>query len=523
MVEDLDNKDFELIVAESPQIEIPIPHEKLLSFIKLVEDLGWNKARIKRYITTALRLRELEKRYGKSYAALVKTYEKLVSDEVKLRYSIEQLMEKRRQMEEDFKLYMEQYKLTLEAVQNVGKLVEALKMRGLDLTDLEKALKALSFMKEAGHDVEEIVNRLKNIESYEASIKELERMIEEMEKSLENLENEKKRLLKEIEEIHGLSGDLEDLRRAREVLEESIKQAEAELNEVSKRLESARSELETLIGYRASFEEMRRMLDELESEVNRLRAERESLQNEVAQLLGARNEIGEIRRKLEEGRSRLAAIEKEIRDRQSYLEILEGELAAAYSILKLFTEPGGVEVEDLEPLVTHLQRILKIKRGELPALKPLEPHILNKVKEDLASLIMPYVRGEFVPKRAFDQLEKEVKRLREENEALREELESLRKLLEARPPTAPAEQPKPFLEAITPSGEVLELKTLDRGKRFRIKCPSCGEISVAIAPAIDELGELASKGCKLRFTCRCGKTIIIPPDVLLKKLEAGGV
>jgi chromosome segregation ATPase len=522
VVEDLDSEDFELIIAESPRIEIPIPREKLLSFIKLVEDLGWNKARVKRYITTALKLRELERRYGKSYAALVKAYEKLVSDEVKLRYSIEQLMEKRKQMEEDFKLYMEQYKLTLEAVQGVGKLVEALKMRGLDLADLERALKALSFMKEAGYDVEEIVNRLKNIESYETSIRELEKMIEEMEKNLENLESEKKRLLREIEEIHEISGDLEDLRRAREALEESIKQAEAELNEVSRRLENAKSELETLIGYRASFEEMRRMLDELESEVNRLRAERDSLQNEVAQLLGARNDIGEIRRRLEEERTKLAAIEKEIGDRQSYLEILEGELAAAYSILKLFTEPGGVEVEDLEPLVTHLQRILKIKRGELPALKPLEPHILNKVKDDLASLIMPYVRGEFVPKKAFDQLEKEVKRLREENEALREELESLRKLVEVKPPATPAEQPKPLLEAITPSGEAVELKTLDRGRRFRIKCPSCGEISVAIAPAAEELGELTSKGYKLRFTCRCGKSLIIPPDVLLKKLEASG-
>lgn len=523
MVEDQSGEDFELIVAESPQIETPIPREKLISFIKLAEDLGWNKARIKRYVTMALRLREIEKRYGKSYAALVKSYEKLVSDEVRLRYSIEQLMEKRRQMEEDFRLYMEQYKLTLEAVQSVGKLVEALRMRGLDLADLEKALKALGLMKEAGYDVEEIVNRLKNIESYEASIKELEKAIKEMGRSLEEVENEKKRLLKEVEEIHGVSGDLEDLKKAREALEESVKQAEAELNEVSKKLESARSELEALLGYRASFEETRKMLDELKSEADRLRGERDSLQNEVAQLLGSRADIEEIRKKLEVERERLAAIEKEIGDRQSYLEILEGELAAAYSILKLFTESGDIDVEDLEPLVTHLQRVVKIKRGELPALKPLEPHILSKVKEDLASLIMPYLRGEFVPKKAFDQLEKEAKRLREENGALKEELESLRKLVEAKPPAAPAEHPKPLLEAIAPSGEVVELKTLDRGKRFRIKCPSCGEISVVVSPAAEELEELGSKGCKLRFTCGCGKSIIVPPDVLLKKLEAGGV
>ncbi len=519
MAEDLSNEDFEVIVAEVPKIEIDISREKLFSFIKLAEDLGWNKARIKRYISTALRLRELEKRYGKSYVALVKSYEKLVSDEVKLRYSIEQLMEKRRQMEEDFNLYVEQYKLTLEVVQNVGRIVEALRARGLDLSDLENALRVLNFMRESGYNVNEILDRMKNIKGYEASIKELEMVIENMGRSLEELDNERKRLLKEIEEVHGISGELEDLKKTREVLEESIKQAEAELHEKFRRLEEAKSELEILFGYRVSIEELRRRIEELESEVERLKAERDSLRNEVSQLLGTRADADEIRKRMEEERQRLAALEREVEDRQSYLEILEGELAAAYSVLKFFTEPGGIDAEDLEPLVTHLQRALKIKRGELPALKPLETHILNKVREDLASLIMPYVRGEFIPKKAFDQLEREAKRLKEEKEALEEELNSLRKLLEAKPV---AEQPKPSLAAVAPSGEVVELKTLDRGKRFRIKCPSCGEVSVVISPAAEELEELRLRMCRLRFTCGCGKSIMIPPDVLLRKLEAGG-
>lgn len=522
MAKDLSDENFEVVVAEIPRIEIAMPREKLLSFIRLVEDLGWNKARIKRYITIALRLRELEKRYGKSYVALVKSYEKLVGDEVRIKYSIEQLMEKRRKMEEDLKLYMEQYRLTLETVQSVKKVIETLRTRGLDFTDLEKALRALNFMKEAGYDTEEIMNRLKNIESYESSIKKLESTIEELRGNLEELESKKKSLLKEIEEIHGVAGDLESLRKAREVLEESIKQADAEFREISMKLENARSDLEILLGHKISLEELYGIMEELKSEAEKLKAERDSLQSEVAQLLGIRADIEEIRRKMGEERGKLLALEKEIENRQSYLEILEGELAAAYSILKLFTEPGTIDVEDLEPLVAHLQRVLKIKRGELPALKPLEPHMLNKVKEDLVSLIMPYVRGEFVPKKAFDQLEREVRRLREEKEALEEELNSLRKLLETRAQVAPTERSKSLLEAIAPSGEVVKLKTLDRGKRFRVKCPSCGEISVVISPVAEELEELGSSGCKLRLTCWCGKSMMISPDVLLKKLEAGG-
>ena len=71
----MSDEEFEVIVVETPKIELDIPREKLLSFIKLVENLGWEKSKVKRYVSMALRLRELEKRYGKTYISLVRSYE----------------------------------------------------------------------------------------------------------------------------------------------------------------------------------------------------------------------------------------------------------------------------------------------------------------------------------------------------------------------------------------------------------------------------------------------------------------
>ena len=516
----MSDEDFEIIAVETPRIEFELPREKLLSLVKLLEDLGWEKSKFKRYVSTALRLRRLEKQYGKTYVSLVRSYEKLSSEEVKLRYAIDQLLEKRRRIEEDLKLYLEQHKLTLELIQRLEKLIAALKERGLDLEDLEKALNVLESMKSAGYDLNELLRRLERFENLEKSIKDLEEEIRSKAEELEKLEEEKRRLLKEIGEAHGIRGDLEDLKMARERAGREVEEIEKKLRDARLELEKARAELEELIGRRVEVSELKEEIEKLRRELEELRSERDKVAAELSELLNARREIEDIRRRLSEYREKLSEVEREVANRESYLEILEGEIAAAYAILKIFTDPQGVEAEDLEPLVDHLQRILRSKRGELPALKPLEPHLLNRVRDSLVSLIAPHVKSEFVPRKVFEQLERELRKLNERRQALEEELNSLRKLLESRR-VEEVKPSEPKLEAFTPEGEPVELKTLGRGKRFRIVCPACRESAIIGVPTREELEELSSKGYVLRFTCgNCGKSFDLPIDTLLKKLEA---
>jgi len=516
----LSDDEFEVVVVEAPKVEFDIPREKLLAFIKLAEELGWEKSKVKRYINTALRLRKLEKEYGKSYAALVRNYQKLSSEEVKLRYAIEQLLEKRKRIEEDLDLYLEQHKLTLDLVQRIAKISDALRKRGLDLEDLSRSLNAIKSLKEANYNAEEIVEKLKNLGDLEEEAKKLEERMRALEQEISSLEEKKKSALMEIEEIHGISGELSELKEARKKLEEKVKNAEEELNDTRAKLEDLKSELEQTLGLKATIENLQMKIQQLEEERGKLEGEKEALTKEIAELLGVRQEIDEIRQKIEEEKQKLEEIEKEVANREAYLEILEGEISAAYTVLKIFTDPQGIDVEDLESLVDHLQKILKIKRGELPALKPLEPHLLNRARENIISMVLPYVKNEFVPKKLFDQLEKEVKKLNEKKEALEEEVASLKRALEAQAREKTKPVSRSLLKAFSSDGAPLELKTLDQGKKVRITCPVCRTSSIISIPTREELEELRSKNCRLEFVCGdCGKSFEVPLEILLKRVE----
>ena len=517
----MDDDEFRVVVVETPKVGVDIPREKLLSFIKLAEELGWDKSKVKRYVNAALRLRKLEREAGKSYLSLLRDYNRLSSEEVKLRYSIEQLMEKRKRIEEDLNLYLEQHKLTLELVGKIAKLADALRERGLNLDDLEKAMNVVESFKSTGYDVQEIISGLQEQRNLRSEIDNLKNELEEAKREIQQLQERKRKILEELEEIHGIAGELEELKRFKSELEEKIRETEKRVEEAKAKLEEVNAELEERVGQRTSLEELNDLIKELKSDVERLRFEKERLSEELSELLGIRGNIEEIRQRIEEERRRLEELEKDVSSRETYLEILEGELSAAYTVLKLFTDPQGVEAEDLETLVDQLQKILKIKRGELSALKPLEPHLLNRVRESMISLILPYVRNEFVPKKVFDQLEKEVKRLSEKKAALEEELASLRRALEAKKEEAPAPPPREsYIEAFTADGKPVELKNLEKGRKVRIICPSCRNSAVTSIPPKEELEELASNNCKLVFTCgKCGKSFDVPIQILLKKME----
>ncbi|MCD6341245.1 MAG: hypothetical protein J7L83_00075 [Thaumarchaeota archaeon] len=516
----MSDDEFEVIVVESPKIEVDIPRDKLLSFINLAEELGWEKSKIKRYINTALRLRKLEREAGRSYISLLREYRKLSSEEVKLRYSIEQLKEKRKQIEDDLNLYLEQHKLTLDLVGRIAKIADALRERGLELEDLEKAMNVIESMKSMDHDVAKIIKSLEKQRSLRGEIRKLEEKIKSIKEEIGGLEEEKEKLLNELREIHGLSGEISQLKEKKREFEEEVQKAEEQVKEAQARLEAAKAELEQLLGHKATIEELRELIQQLRESVERLKSEKDRLGKELSELLEVRGEIDEIRNKIEEDRRKLEELEREVSNRQAYLEVLEGEISAAYTILKIFTDPQGVEAEDLETLADQLEKITKIKRGELSALKPLEPHLLNRTRESIISLILPYVKNEFVPKKAFEQLEREIKRLKEKNIALEEEAASLRRALEAKAEKKTEPTLRPLIKAVTPSGETVELKSLEKGMKVKITCPSCKNSTITNIPTREELEELNSKDYKLRFTCKeCGKSFDIPISMLLKKME----
>jgi len=515
-----EKRDFEIIVVAPPKPKFELSRDKIEALNELLDSMGWDKRRFKRYVNAALRLRKIEREAGRSYLSVLRSYRKLSSEEVKLKYSIEQLKEKRRRIEEDLKLYMDQYQLTLDLVQKISKLISALRERGLDLEDLRSALNVLESLKKLEHDPSKILEELKKHEDLVREVEDLRRKIGELRFEIEGLEQRRLALLDEIGRIHEIEGGLNEIKEELERLRKERDEIKYEIEERRSELESVKSRLEELMGFKATIEDLKETVDRLRSEVENLRDEESRLRSEIAELLGVRAEAEEISNGLKAARDELEKLEKVVESRRSYVELIEGEDSAAYAILKIFSDPSGVEAEDLEALAEQLRNLARVKRGEISVLRPLEPHLLDKVRQSIINLIMPYVRKEFVPRKAFERIEGELRRLSERRTALEAEIESLRKALKSRERERVEVFQMMEVEAISPTNEVVKPKTIEDGIRVKVVCPNCGAMVITRIPTIGELEELQSSKYKLRFTCgACGKSFEIKPEIVLKKIR----
>lgn len=524
--------EFEIVVEvpERKEVGAPpgIPSEKLEALVELLEALKWDKKRLKRYVNQALRLRKLEREYGKSYVALVREYEKLTREEVKLQYSISQLLEKRKRVEEDLQLYMEQHRLTLELVRRMASILDALRKRGLEVEDLEKAVKVLEGFKELGHVPEKIISFLEKHGKVTEELARLEEEEDKKRKMIDELSQKFEELDRELKESYGLVEGLKVLKDEVRRLEEDKKRLEEELELLRGEAEKLREEVERLVGVKADVEEVNREITKRSEEAEKLREEVEKLKDEISELLEVRGSAEDAKTRLQELLSQIERLEERIEEKKSYAELLDGELAAAHTILRLFADPQGAGAEDLEILSQHIQRLAKVKRGEALAQRPLEPYFLEKMRKTIIDLIMPYLKKDFVPRWVFERLERELRTLNEKRVALEEEIASLRRSLEARhkvevtrlPEEKRKEEGEEALTSLTPEGEEERLKTLDEGKRAKIICIHCREATLTRLPTQEELEELSSKNWRLRFTCpKCGKSYEIDPDTILRKLR----
>ncbi|MDW7985879.1 MAG: hypothetical protein RMI88_01500 [Nitrososphaerota archaeon] len=519
--------DFEVVISiPEKKVGVDIPEDKIKALVELLDNLKWSKKTLLRYISTALRLRKLEKEYGKSFTALIKEYEKLSKEEVKIRYSIQQLLEKRNKIEEDLRLYMDQYNLTLEMVKRVASIIEELRKNGLNIEDLSKAVRVVNEFRKQGYDVEKIVSLISEFEELSKESERLKKEVEESRESLKKYLEERELLDKKLKEDYRLVKGLEDLKNEIDRLNMEKDKILLEISNYRRELEERKKELEELIGAKFEIAELKRILNEKKIELDSINKNIEVLRTELSELMGVENSTREIISKQKELSKKLEILEKEIKEKEEYGELLDGEIAAAYSILKLLQDPEGGTIEDLEALSHHINRLIKIKRGETIAQKPLEPYFLEKTRKALTDLIMPYIKKDFVPRWVFERVEKELKALSEKRVLLEEEIASLRRSIETR---SKVEVPKPIerkeetssiLTAISEDGVVSELKTVSEGKKAKITCIYCKEHTLINLPTDDELEELASNKFKLRFKCgKCSKTYDLSPEIILRKVR----
>lgn len=527
--DNVSEEEFEVIIAiqESKKPELGLPEDKVKELIELLDSLKWDRKTLQRYINHALRLRKLEREHHKTYSMLVKEYEKLTREEVKTRYVIQQLLEKREKIEEDLKLYMEQYNLTLETVKKIASILEELKKNGLELDDLQRATKFLRYLKDQAYDMSKIISQFSQYENFSQELERLKKESIEAKESLEKIYREREALDRLIREEYGLVDGLRNLKNDIERLSGERDRVHSELSRYREEADRLKKEIEKLANMKFDLEEVNRLLQEKKNEFERLSNKVEELKHELSELIGVEASTKEIFSKRKELLEEIEMLEKDIKNKESIIDLLDGEMAAAYSILRLLQDPEGGAVEDLEQLSQHIQKLIKVKKGEALAQKPLEPYFLERVRKMLVELVMPYLKKDFVPRWVFERVEKELKLLGEKKIVLEEEIASLRRSIEEKSRAETVKQVEgrkvelqSDLVAVSQEGVIFKLKSISEGRKAKITCIYCREANIVALPSEAELEELSSKNIQLRFKCgKCSNTYDFPPDMILKKVR----
>ncbi|MEM0384733.1 MAG: hypothetical protein QXV27_07795, partial [Candidatus Caldarchaeum sp.] len=201
------------------------------------KELGLSPQQFKRYVKAALKLRELERAHGKNYSALVKDYEKKFRESVKLEYAISELLEKRRRIEEDLKIYLEQHKLTLETVNRVGALMKTLEKYSVDVNNLEQIARAAVKMTASGLDVKELFEKFARLDEVESKIVEANNMLKQTELKLSRVEEELNAKQERLKQLSLSLPEIEDLEQLFKRLRQSVAELEDRREVLSKQLE----------------------------------------------------------------------------------------------------------------------------------------------------------------------------------------------------------------------------------------------------------------------------------------------
>jgi len=451
-----------------------------------LKDLGLQPNQLMKYVKAARRLRDLERRYGKSYQVLLREYEKKFRESVKLEYQINELLERRLKIEEDLKVYLEQHNLTLETVNKVISILKQLQQHSVDVNDLENIAKAAAKIKELGMDVGAVFEKFAKLEEAEQRLQKANAEYDALLSSLEAVRKELEEKEARLRELVAWIPEAETLSEVKNRLENDIKKLENEKAELITKVEELAREHEALFGFKGSAEQIFKAVEEKKAELERLT--------------------------------------EELNRRREMVELLEEEVASARSLLMLLQNPEMVSKEDLETLIRQLTNIVNVKTGELSMLKPLEKPLVENVRKRVVELIMPAIKNDLIPKWVFEKLEKEFKEVVSRKAQLEEEVERLKASLGSqaglKQDTAEAEAQKTsmFFRLL----KKMVYLTEDSGTRIRLKCPYCQAINLLILPSKQELDNAVNDRDLLVTICQaCKKDVSVDPAFLKTRFYPG--
>lgn len=460
--------------------------DETAQLLTALKSMGVAPSQLRKYVRAAMRLRELEKQYGKSYNVLLRDYEKKFRESVKLEYAITELLEKRKRIEDDLNVYMEQHKLTLETVNKVVTVIRMLEQYSVDVNNLEILAKAAARISQAGLDVNKVFEHFARLEEADKSLRAVNEQILKEQERLSQIQAELAEKEERLRKMIQWTPELESLERIRQTLENKISELEGKHAELSRKLEEEAKQYETLIGFKGDAESVYNAIKKKKAELERLN--------------------------------------EEVERKRETLEILEEEVSSARSLLMLLQNPELVRREDLEALSRQLANVASVKAGEAPVLKPLEHPLVENVRKKVVELVLPAIKNDLIPRWVFEKLEKEFKdvvakkaQLEEENEKLKAELQ---RYVSSKPISSEETPPQSavFFRLRKKAAPLQD----DSGIRVRLKCPYCQSTNLLVLPSKGELDRCISEGELLITTCsRCAKDISVDPVYLNERFYRG--
>ncbi|MEM4186164.1 MAG: hypothetical protein QW801_02665, partial [Candidatus Caldarchaeum sp.] len=263
--------------------------DETAQLLTALKSMGVAPSQLRKYVRAAMRLRELEKQYGKSYNVLLRDYEKKFRESVKLEYAITELLEKRKRIEDDLNVYMEQHKLTLETVNKVVTVIRMLEQYSVDVNNLEILAKAAARISQAGLDVNKVFEHFARLEEADKSLRAVNEQILKEQERLSQIQAELAEKEERLRKMIQWTPELESLERIRQTLENKISELEGKHAELSRKLEEEAKQYETLIGFKGDAESVynaikkkKAELERLNEEVERKRETLEILEEEVS-------------------------------------------------------------------------------------------------------------------------------------------------------------------------------------------------------------------------------------------------
>lgn len=249
---------YRLLVLINKLTNLGVEAKDFPKFLELLKRMADQDLPIEEFVKAAKSLLEMEKKTGRGFQQVLSEYKARLRELRKVEGRIRDLETKRGKLDIELKDELKRHKMTLERIDRISKLEEALREHGLYFWKLEQLANVIKSIEELGYNPDTIIAHGEKIDSLVRMISTLEKRKEDLMKELGSYERK----------LSDLPDRLKTLEEEKDTLESELPKMRMEYDTLTVDLNRKRSERERLT----------RECDELYSKLSKLTQEMKELE-----------------------------------------------------------------------------------------------------------------------------------------------------------------------------------------------------------------------------------------------------